>query len=392
MNPAAGNPRDSAGPVIPGATDPVAAQARATNVRTMALCVIAVILTLFALRTADAFFIPLLLSLFLNYALAPVVVRMSHLGVPRPIGAALAVTLLVTMLAGAFYRVGNDVTTVLEQLPFAVQRFRFALADTLRQHTGVLEHMKRAATELEKRADAAAAPPAAGAPRPPAPPPVPPEKSIDMRSLLLVGTSNVAIALGQLLSVLFLTFFLLAAGDLFRHKIIGAAGPSFSTRKKALRILDDIDQRNQRYFAVVLLINLAVGLATGLGLYAIGMEQPLAWGIAAAILHTIPYLGAAAVGGAAFLTAYGQFGTLEVAFLAGSIPLLAAGALGVGLQTWLMGRAARMNAPAVFVSLLFWGMVWGGWGLLLAVPVMVAIKTVCDNFVRLKPIGAILDP
>src|SRR5437660_12470903 len=68
MNPAAGNPRDSAGPVIPGATDPVAAQARATNVRTMALCVIAVILTLFALRTADAFFIPLLLSLFLNYA------------------------------------------------------------------------------------------------------------------------------------------------------------------------------------------------------------------------------------------------------------------------------------------------------------------------------------
>jgi len=155
-NPAAGNPRDSAGPVITGATDGVAAQERPTNVRTMALCVIAVILTLFALRTADAFFIPLLLSLFLNYALAPVVARMSHLGVPRPIGAALAVTLLVAMLAGAFYRVGNDVTTVLEQLPFAVQRFRFALADTLRQHTGVLEHMKRAATELEKLADAAA--------------------------------------------------------------------------------------------------------------------------------------------------------------------------------------------------------------------------------------------
>jgi predicted PurR-regulated permease PerM len=51
-----------------------------------------------------------------------------------------------------------------------------------------------------------------------------------------------------------------------------------------------------------------------------------------------------------------------------------------------------MNAPAVFISLLFWGMVWGGWGLLLAVPVMVAIKTVCDNFARLKPIGALLGP
>jgi predicted PurR-regulated permease PerM len=298
------------------------------------------------------------------------------------------------MLAGAFYRVGNDVTTVLEQLPSAVQRFRIALADTLHQHTGALEHMKRAATELEKLADAAStAPPVAAVPRPPAPPPAPPpEKPIDMRSLLLVGTSNVAIALGQLMSVLFLTFFLLEAGDLFRRKIIGAVGPSFSMRKKALRILDDIDRRNQRYFAVVLLINLAVGLATGVGFYAIGMEQPLAWGIAAAILHTIPYLGAAAVGGAAFLAAYGLYGTLEVALLAGGIPLLAAGVLGVGLQTWLMGRAARMNAPAVFVSLLFWGMVWGGWGLLLAVPVMVAIKTVCDNFPRLKPFGAILSP
>jgi predicted PurR-regulated permease PerM len=83
---------------------------------------------------------------------------------------------------------------------------------------------------------------------------------------------------------------------------------------------------------------------------------------------------------------------VQSALLAGGVPILAAGVLGVGLQTWLMGRAARMNAPAVFVSLLFWGMVWGGWGLLLAVPVMVAIKTVCDNFAPLKSFGAILGP
>jgi predicted PurR-regulated permease PerM len=62
------------------------------------------------------------------------------------------------------------------------------------------------------------------------------------------------------------------------------------------------------------------------------------------------------------------------------------------LQTWLMGRAARMNAPAVFVSLLFWGMVWGAWGLLLAVPIMVAIKTVFDHVEQLKPYGEMLGP
>lgn len=377
------------------AVDESAPASRRPDVRTAALCVIAVILVLFALRTAAAFFIPLLLSLFLNYALAPAVTKMARFGIPRYVGAALVVGLLVALLGGAFYRVSNDVTTVLEQLPSAVQRLRLALAETQREHAGALEHVQRTATEIEKLADAAAPPttaaPAAVAPRTIAPAPAP-EKVIDVRSALLVGTSNVTIALGQLMSALFLTFFLLTAGDLFRRKIISAVGPSLALRKTTLRILEDIDRLNQHYFAVVLVVNIAVGAVTGLALFAVGLEHPVVWGTAAAILHTIPYLGSAVIACAAALTAYGQFGTVGAALLAGSIPILAAGMFGMVMQTWLMGRAARMNAPAVFISLLFWGMVWGGWGLLLAVPVMVAIKTVCDNFVRLKPIGALLGP
>jgi predicted PurR-regulated permease PerM len=377
------------------AVDKFALASRRPDARTAALCVIAVILVLFALRTAAAFFIPLLLSLFLNYALAPAVTKMARFGIPRYVGAALVVGILVALLAGAFYRVSNDVTTVLEQMPSAVQRLRLALTETQREHTGALEHVQRAATEIEKLADAAApattATPAAVAPRTTAPAPAP-EKMIDVRSALLVGTGNVTIALGQLMSALFLTFFLLAAGDMFRRKIISAVGPSLALRKTTLRILDDIDRLNQHYFAVVLVVNIAIGIVTGLALFAIGLEHPVVWGTAAAILHTIPYLGSAVIACAAALMAYGQFGTVQAALLAGSVPILAAAVLGMVMQTWLMGRAARMNAPAVFISLLFWGMVWGGWGLLLAVPVMVAIKTVCDNFVRLKPIGALLGP
>ena len=389
----ADTPAESVTPPSPPA-DEQNAPRRPVNLRTAALCIVAVILAMFALRTAAAFFIPLLLSLFLNYALAPVVARLARFGVPRPIGAAVVVGLLAALIAGAFYRVGNDFATVLEQLPVAVQRVRFAVTDSQRQHAGALEHVQRAANELEKLADAAAPPAAAPAARAAAAAtPVPaPEKAIDMRSMLLVGTTNVFFALGQLMSVLFLTYFLLAAGDMFRRKIIGAVGPSLATRKTTLRILDDIDRRNQHYFAIVLLVNAAVGGLTGLGLYLLGLDQPVVWGIAAAILHTIPYIGSALVAAATALTSFGQFGTLQAAMLAGAVPILAAGILGVGLQTWLMGRAARMNAPAVFISLLFWGMIWGGWGLLLAVPMMVAIKTVCDNFDRLKPIGVMLGP
>jgi predicted PurR-regulated permease PerM len=352
---------------------------------TVALTLIALILGLFAIRAGAAFFIPLLLSLFLNYALSPVVSRLTSWGVPRALGAALVILAFSAAIAGALYRVGSDAGDVIQEIPSAVQRLRIALTNAQQDHTGTLEHVQRTASELQKLAEAAS--PAPVRPKAPAA-----GAGVDISSMLLIGTSNVAIALGQLGSALFLAFFLLSAGDLFRRKFLRAVGGDFSRRRTTLRILDNVDRQNQRYFAIVLLINVAVGLVIGAGFYAIGLERPAVWGIAAAVLHTIPYVGAAMLAGAAALVAYGQFGTLQMALLAATIPIVAAVILGIFVQTWLMGRAARMNTPAVFVSLLFWGMLWGGWGLLLAVPIMVAIKTLCDHVERLKPYGDILGP
>jgi predicted PurR-regulated permease PerM len=352
---------------------------------TVALTLIALILGLFAIRAGAAFFIPLLLSLFLNYALSPVVGRLTSWGVPRMVGAALVVLAFSAAIAGALYRVGSDASDVIQEIPSAVQRLRIALTHAQQDHTGALEHVQRTASELQKLAEAAT--PAPARPKQPAAGP-----GLDISSMLLIGTSNIAIALGQLGSALFLAFFLLSAGDLFRRKFLRAVGGDFARRRTTLRILDNVDRQNQRYFAIVLLINVAVGVVIGAGFYAIGLERPTVWGIAAAVLHTIPYVGAAMLAGAAALVAYGQFGTLQMALLAATIPIVAAVILGIFVQTWLMGRAARMNTPAVFVSLLFWGMLWGGWGLLLAVPIMVAIKTLCDHIERLKPYGDILGP
>ena len=352
---------------------------------TIALTLIALILGLFAIRAGAAFFIPLLLSLFLNYALSPVVGRLASWGVPRVLGAALVILAFSAAIAGALYRVGSDAGDVIQEIPSAVQRLRIVLTHAQQDHTGTLEHVQRTASELQKLAEAAS-------PVPARPKEAAAATAVDIRSMLLIGTSNIAIALGQLGSALFLAFFLLSAGDLFRRKFLRAVGGDFSRRRTTLRVLDNVDRQNQRYFAIVLLINTAVGVVIGAGFYAIGLERPTVWGIAAAVLHTIPYVGAAMLAGAAALVAYGQFGTLQMALLAAIIPIVASVILGIFVQTWLMGRAARMNTPAVFVSLLFWGMLWGGWGLLLAVPIMVAIKTVCDHVERLKPYGDILGP
>jgi predicted PurR-regulated permease PerM len=354
---------------------------------TVALTLIALILGLLAIRAGAAFFIPLLLSLFLNYALSPVVGRLASWGVPRALGAAFVVLAFSAAIAGAIYRVGSDAGDVIQEIPSAVQRLRIALTQAQQDHTGALEHVQRTASELQKLAEAASPAPARPKQQAPAA-----GSGVDISSMLLIGTSSMAIALGQLASALFLAFFLLSAGDLFRRKFLRAVGGDFARRRTTLRILDNVDRQNQRYFAIVLLINVAVGVAIGAGFYAMGLERPTVWGIAAAVLHTIPYVGAAMLAGAAALVAYGQFGTLQMALLAAAIPILVAAILGIGVQTWLMGRAARMNTPAVFVSLLFWGMLWGGWGLLLAVPIMVAIKTLCNHVERLKPYGDILGP
>jgi predicted PurR-regulated permease PerM len=107
-------------------------------------------------------------------------------------------------------------------------------------------------------------------------------------------------------------------------------------------------------------------------------------------MHTIPYLGAAAVTAAVGLVAFLQFDSVSVALMAAAVPLAAAAVIGIWLQTALMGRAARMNAVVVFVALLFWGMVWGGWGLLLAFPIMASIKIIFSEIERLRPIALLM--
>ena len=365
-----------------------AAELRGPELRTTALVVIALVVALAAIRIAEAFFIPLVISVFLSYALSPLVARLEMWRVPRALGAAFVMLAFVALCGAAVYRAGSDAVDLLELLPQAIEKVRVSFTEWQRDGVTPLQHVQETAAELEKLA-VAAQPPVSGRAPKLAPPAAP---TIDIRSMVVVGTGSAIIAAGQVVSVLFLTFFLLAAGHLFRRKLMQVVGPSFERRKMTLRILDDMHRVNQHYFAVVLAINLAVGIATGIAMYAIGVDRALVWGVAGAVLHTVPYLGAAALAGAAGLAAYVQLGSIGSTFLAIGAVLAIAGVLGVGLQTWLMGRAARMNAPAVFISLLFWGMLWGLWGLLLAVPIMVAVKTACDHIERLHGWGALLGP
>ena len=357
------------------------------DVRSASLVVIAVLASIFALRWAAAVFIPLMLSLILTYALAPLVDRLERLRVPRVIGAAA----ILLGIAGAFgttgYSLSGSAAQLVDSLPVAAQKLRQAMASRpSARNTSTLDTVQQAAAQLEQAAQAASV--QAGRrgitrvmiERPP----------FNVRDYLWSGTVGLAGALGQLTLVAFLTFFSLCSGNTFRRKLVKITGQSLQKKKITVHVLDDITRNIERYLLVQIFTSALVGIVTGLAFWAIGLENAAVWGIVAGVTNLIPYVGSVLVMGTSALVAFLQFNTIEMAVLVGGVSLLIHTLVGNLLTPWLTSRTSRMNPVAVFVGVIFWGWLWGVWGLLLGIPIMMIVKSVCDRVEDLQPIGELL--
>lgn len=195
---------------------------------------------------------------------------------------------------------------------------------------------------------------------------------------------------GQTALVTFLTYFLLISGDTFRRKLVKITGPSMANKKITVQTLDEITAQIQRYLLVQLLASVLVGVATGLAFWALGFKHATVWGFAAAFLNLVPYIGSVVVTGAAALVAFMQFGEVRMALVIAGTSLVIHTLIGNLLTPWLTSRASSMNPVAVFVAVLFWGWLWGVWGLLLGIPILMIVKAVCDRVDDLKPVGELL--
>src|SRR4029077_2521341 len=190
--------------------------------------------------------------------------------------------------------------------------------------------------------------------------------------------------------VLLLTYFLLASGEHFRRKLVGFVGPSLSRKKDAVRILEEIDVQVQRYLLAMLASNTLLAIATWLAFHLLGMDQAGAWGVAAGVFHFVPYLGPALIALGTGVAAFLQFGSLLHALALAGVSLLVGGTIGFAFMTWLQSRFARVNAAVLFIALLFFGWLWGAWGLLLGAPLVGITKVIFDRVESLKPAGALL--
>lgn len=356
------------------------------DVRSAALAVLAVLAAVWALRWAAAVFIPLMLSLLLTYALSPPVGWLQRRGVPRWIGAALVLLLIGGAAGWTGYRLSGSASELLDALPAAAQKLRQAVR-TRHATASPLDSVQQAATHIERAAEENASQVASrrGVQRV-----VIERPAFNVRDYLWSGTVGLLGAAGQLTLVLFLTYFALGVGDTFRRKLVKIAGPSLQKKKVTVQVLDDVTAQIQRYLLVQIATSALVGVATGLAFWALGLENAAVWGILAGVTNLVPYVGSVAMLAAAGLVAFLQFDSLQMALAVAGTSLFIHTLVGQLLVPWLTSRASRMNPVAVFVGVIFWGWLWGLWGLLLGIPVLMVVKAVCDRVEDLQPVGELL--
>ena len=358
------------------------------DARGLALAVLAVLAVVAALEWAQTFFISLLLGILIAYTLNPPVVWLERIRIPR--GVATIVVMLGVMGALAFgaWSLRGQMQTIVEQLPAAASKFATGLARLRTSQVGAMQKMQSAATEVAKATAEAAGGPAVA--KQPATRVVIEQPPFKLGDFLWTGSKGAVGALGQAIMVLFLTFFLLVGGDTFKRKLVRLTGPSLSNKKITVQILDDINDSIQKYMFMMLATNVLVGLLVWFAFAWIGLENAGAWAVAAGFLHVIPYLGPGVTAAATGMAAFMQFDSFPMALLVAGVSMAIATVVGTFVTTWMTGRIAKMNAAAVFISLLFWGWLWGIWGMLLSIPIIVIIKVVSQHVEQLQPVAELL--
>lgn len=357
------------------------------DVRNVSLVVLAILASLFVLQWARAVFIPIMLSVLFSYAFSPLINWLEIKRVPRWLSSAvLLLGLIGSMLLGA-YSLRVEAGQLVEALPAAAQKLGQALKSSPGKTDSALDTVQKAAAQIEQatRDSAATTGPNRGATRV-----VIEAARFNIKNYLWTGTVGLMTLIGQVTVVVFLTYFLMLSGDTFRRKLIKLAGPSLTRKKVTLQALHEIAGQIQRYLQVQLLTSVLVGILTGLALLALGLDNAAVWGVVAGVLNLVPYVGSLITAAASALVAFLQFGSVNMALAVGSASVVIHTLVGNLLTPWLTSRASRLSPVAVFMGLLAWGWLWGVWGLLLGIPILMIVKSVCDRVEDLKPIGEFL--
>jgi predicted PurR-regulated permease PerM len=309
--------------------------------------------------------ITLLLSILLAYFLDPAVEILERIGLPRTLGAMVMVLILIAVLVAAGYGLWTRTADFAENWP--------KYGSVLRNAAGAVEGKIRG-IEVQVSPD----------PSPASSVPVRAEPSI-VRTLIFRGVGSLYALFLEVTFVPFLVFFMLAEKRQVWHGTLELFAASRRTQVK--ETLEDLRDVLRDYLAGMSVVTLVVIATSSLFFWIIGMDYPILTGIASGLLNMVPYIGAVMAWLPAFIIALAKWNTIGQ-FVLIAVMLTIIHVLAINLVApKLVGRRVRLNAVAITIALLFWGWVWGGMGLVLAIPITAALRVICDHTESWKPIG-----
>ena len=341
------------------------------DVRHVSLVGLFILAALYTLHFAQGFFLPIVLAVFLDFLLSPVVRTLRKVGLPEPIGAGFVMLALLGILATGIWYLSGPASQWLSRAPESIETVERKLKTVrgpMDQVTKAAEKVE-AATEVETERT--------------------PQVEIKGPSLSTQLFGSTAAFLGTVTVVIFLTYFLLAVGDLFLQKLVTVL-PQFNDKKKAVAIARETEAQISAYLLTSTFVNIGVGVVTALVLWLLDMPNAVLWGVVAALLNFVPYIGAVVnmviLGLAALLAFESTTDALMVPAAFFAINIIE----GNLVTPMILGSKMRLNTVALFIGLVFWWFLWGIPGALLAVPIMAALKIMCDHIESLAPIGEFL--
>jgi predicted PurR-regulated permease PerM len=336
---------------------------------TFSLRVIAAAIILLFCYYAQGVVITLSLSILLAYCLEPAVELLEKARLPRTIGAMLMVLLLAAVFGAAGYGIWTRTADFASNWP---------------KYSRVLKEMSTSVENkiygIENQADTAA-----GVPSPPRPAaPERPEPGV-LRGLILRSIGSIYALFLEITFVPFLVFFMLAGKREVWHGTLQLFSASRRTQVK--ETLEDLREVLRDYLLGMTIVALLVIAVSSAFFWAMGFDYPVLTGIVSGLFNMVPYIGAVLAWLPAFLIAVVKWKTVSsFVLIAGVLTAIHVLALNL-VAPQLVGRRVRLNAVAITVSLLFWGWLWGGMGLLLAIPITATLRVICEHTESWKPVG-----
>ncbi len=337
------------------------------NVAVMGLFVIAVLYTVYFGRDV---LLPIALALILSFVLRPLVRGLYRLHVPEGIGAAIMVLLVFGLVGLGIYTLTGPATAWVDRLPRVMVELEFKLGD-IREG---LERARKASQQIEQITG-----PGEGA------------REVVVRGPSLADQilKQTEAVIANVVILLVLLYFFLARGRQSLEALIGTM-KSIDDRIHYAMVAATVQQNIAVYLATITAINIVLGFATAGLMWVQGMPNPALWGTLTTFLNYIPFIGPAVMTAVLFLVSVLSFNGLFDSLLPPLSFVVLTTLEGNFLTPMIVGRRLSLNPIAVFVSILFWGWMWGIPGALLAVPILAIFKILCDAHEPLKAIGALL--